>query len=74
MSGIEMRFNGHNFTSASQLQRELTRSMEKQVEDNLKKAAAPGVRMKKDPRRLHLQGLARADRERRHGPPIRAQT
>lgn len=47
MAGIEMRFNGRKITSASQLQRELTRSMEKQLEDNLKKAASPGVRMKK---------------------------
>lgn len=47
MAGIEMRFNGRKITSASQLQRELTRSMEKQVEDSLKKAAGPGVRMKK---------------------------
>ncbi|BBU58435.1 hypothetical protein KU6B_47000 [Mameliella alba] len=47
MAGIEMRFNGRKITSASQLQRELTRSMEKQLEDNLKKATGPGVRMKK---------------------------
>ncbi|PVB60390.1 hypothetical protein [Labrenzia sp. 011] len=47
MVGIEMRFNGRKITSASQLQRELTCSMEKQLEDNLKKAAGPGVRMKK---------------------------
>ncbi len=48
MAGIEMRFNGRKITSASQLQRELTRSMEKHLEDNLKKAAGPGVRMKKN--------------------------
>lgn len=47
MAGIEMRFNGRKITSASQLQRELTRTMERQVENNLKKAAGPGVRMKK---------------------------
>lgn len=47
MPGIEMRFNGRKITSASQLQRELTRGMERQVENNLKKAAGPGVRMKK---------------------------
>lgn len=29
MAGIEMRFNGRKITSAAQLQRELTRSMEK---------------------------------------------
>jgi hypothetical protein len=47
MAGIEMRFNGRKITSTSQLQRELTRSVEKHVEDSLKKAAGPGVRMKK---------------------------
>ena len=47
MARIEMRFNGRKITSASQLQRELTRSIEKQVENNLKKAAGPGVGMKK---------------------------
>lgn len=47
MAGIEMRFNGRKITSASQFQRELTRSMERQVENNLKKAVGPGVRMKK---------------------------
>ncbi|RUV80338.1 hypothetical protein EOA60_36935 [Mesorhizobium sp. M1A.F.Ca.IN.020.06.1.1] len=47
MAGIEMRFNGRKLTSATQLQRELTRSMEKHIKDSLKKAAGPGVRMKK---------------------------
>ena len=47
MARIEMRFNDRKITSAAQLQRELTRSMEKHVEDSLKKAAGPGVRMKK---------------------------
>jgi hypothetical protein len=47
MAGIEMRLGGRKITSAAQLQRELTRSMEKHVEDSLKKAAGPGVRMKK---------------------------
>ena len=47
MARIEMRFNGRKIASAAQLQRELTRSMEKHVEDSLKKAAGPGVRMKK---------------------------
>ncbi|RWF83656.1 hypothetical protein [Mesorhizobium sp.] len=46
MAGIGMRFNGRKVIS-SQLRRELTRSMEKQVEDSLKKASGPGVRMKK---------------------------
>lgn len=47
MARIEMRFNGRKITSTAQLQRELTRSMEKHVGDSLKKAAGPGVRMKK---------------------------
>lgn len=47
MAGIEMRFNGRKITSAAQLQRELTRSMEKHVEDSLKKTAGSDVRMKK---------------------------
>lgn len=47
MTGIEMRFNGRKIISSAQLQRELTRSMEKHVEDSLKKAAGPGVRMEK---------------------------
>jgi hypothetical protein len=47
MARIEMRFNGRKITSAAQLQRELTRSIEKHVEDSLKKAAGPGVRMNK---------------------------
>ncbi len=47
MSGIEIRFNGRKIISTAQLQRELTRSMEKHVEDSLKKAAGPGVRMEK---------------------------
>ncbi|QDL90989.1 hypothetical protein FDP22_03795 [Paroceanicella profunda] len=47
MARIEMRFNGRKITSGAQLRRELTRSMEKHVEDSLKKAAGPGVRMKK---------------------------
>ncbi len=47
MAGIEMRFNGRKITSNSQLQRELTQSVEKHVEDSLKRAAGPGVRMKK---------------------------
>lgn len=47
MVGIEMRLNGRKITSSGQLERELKRSMEKQVEDGLKKAAGPSVRMKK---------------------------
>ncbi|WP_287305788.1 hypothetical protein [Mesorhizobium sp.] len=40
MAGIEMRFNGRKVTS-SQFRRELARSMEKQIEDSLKKAGGP---------------------------------
>ena len=47
MARIEIRLNGRKITSAAQRQRELTRSVEKHVEDSLKKAAGPGVRMKK---------------------------
>lgn len=47
MVGVEMRLNGRKITSSGQLERELKRSMEKQVEDGLKKAAGPSVRMKK---------------------------
>lgn len=47
MARIEMRFNGRKIISTAQLQRELTHSMEKQVEDGLKKAAGSGVQMKK---------------------------
>lgn len=47
MAGFEMRFNGRKISSSAQLQRELKRSMEKHVEDSLKKAAGPGVRMVK---------------------------
>lgn len=47
MARIEMRFNGRKITSAAQLRRDLTRSIEKHVEDSLKKAAGPGVRMNK---------------------------
>ena len=56
MAGIEMRFNGGKITSAAQLQRELTRSMEKHVEDSLKKAAGPGVRMKKSREGYSFEG------------------
>jgi len=47
MVGIEMRLNGRKITSQGQLERELKRSIEKQIEDGLKKAAGPGVHMTK---------------------------
>jgi hypothetical protein len=57
MAGIEMRFNGRKITSTAQLQRELTRSMEKHIEDSLKKAAGPGVRMEKTRNGYTFEGL-----------------
>jgi hypothetical protein len=51
-----MRFNGRKTTSAAQLQRELMRSVEKHVEDSLKKAAGPGVRMKKTHKGYSFEG------------------
>ena len=50
MFKMEMRFNGRKITSASQLERELKRSIERRVEDSLKRAAGPGMRMKKKTR------------------------
>lgn len=47
MARIEMRFSGRKIASAAQLQRELTRSMEKHLEGSIKKSAGPGVRMRK---------------------------
>lgn len=47
MAHTGIRLNGRKITSASQLQRELMRSLEKGVEESLKKAADPGVRLKK---------------------------
>lgn len=48
MFSIKMQFNGRKITSNAQLQRELKRSMTKHIESNLKKAAGPGVQMKKN--------------------------
>lgn len=47
MFKMEMRFNGKKITSGNQLQRELTKAVEKHTETALKKAAGPGVRLKK---------------------------
>lgn len=47
MATVKMRLNGRSLSSATQLKRELARNIEKQVEDGLKKAAGPGVRIKK---------------------------
>lgn len=56
MARFEIRINGRKITSTAQLQRELTRSMEKYVQDSLKKAAGPGVRMNKTRDGYSLQG------------------
>ena len=47
MLKMDMRLNGRKVTSTSQFQRELKRSMERSVEAHIKKAAGPGMRMKK---------------------------
>lgn len=44
---IEMTINGRKITSASQIERELTRAAARAVEDSIRKAAGPGVRIKK---------------------------
>ena len=59
MVHIEMRLNGRRITSASQLQRELTRTMEKHVEDSLRKAAGSGTRIRKTRDGYMLTGTSR---------------
>lgn len=44
---FEMKINGRNVTSASQIERELLKSAERAIEDSIRKAAGPGVRVKK---------------------------
>lgn len=44
---LEMKINGRKVTSASQINRELTKAVEKHAEAALKQAAGPGVRLKK---------------------------
>ena len=44
---LEIRFNGRKITSKTMLDRELKKAVEKHVEDNLRKVAGPGMRMKK---------------------------
>lgn len=44
---FEMKINGRKVTSASQIERELTKAGERAVEDGIRKAAGPGVRIKK---------------------------
>ena len=40
MLKMEMRFNGRKITSSSQLDRELMRSIERRVEDSLRRATS----------------------------------
>lgn len=44
---IEMKINGRAVTSTSQIQRELKKAAEGAVESGLRRAAGPGVRIKK---------------------------
>ena len=44
---FEMKINGRKVTSASQIERELTKAAEQAVEESIRKAAGPGVRIKK---------------------------
>ena len=44
---FEMKINGRKVTSASQIERELTKAAEDAVEESIRKAAGPGVRIKK---------------------------
>ena len=44
---FEMKINGRKVTSASQIERELTKAAEHAVEEGIRKAAGPGVRIKK---------------------------
>ena len=72
MLKMEMRLNGRKITSAAQFERELGRSIEKHARDRLKKAAGPGVRLKKTREGHVLEGAPdRIERTkqklRRHG-------
>lgn len=42
-----MKYNGRTIRSASQLSREIKKDMEKHVEASLRRAADPGVRLRK---------------------------
>lgn len=56
MARIEMRLNGRKINSEAQLGRKLKRSMEKHVENSLKKATGPGVRIKKNRNGYSFEG------------------
>lgn len=44
---FEMKINGRKVTSGSQIERELAKAAERAVEDGIRQAAGPGVRIKK---------------------------
>lgn len=44
---IEMKINGRKVTSASQIERELKKAADKAVESGLRRAAGPGVSIRK---------------------------
>ena len=44
---IEMKINGRKVTSASQIERELKKAADKAVESGLRRAAGPGVAIRK---------------------------
>lgn len=44
---IEMKINGRKVTSASQIERELKKAADKAVERGLRRAAGPGVAIRK---------------------------
>lgn len=46
---IGMTFNGRKVTSTSQLSRELTKAAERALENGIRKAAGPGVRVTRTP-------------------------
>lgn len=68
---FEMKNNGRKVTSASQIERELTKAAEHAVEESIRKAAGPGVRIKKT-RELHHRRLTRSDRPADPSPSLSA--
>lgn len=44
---LKMKLNGKTITSSRQLEREFQKSFDKQLEKGLKKAAGPGVKLRK---------------------------
>ena len=56
MVRIDMKFNGKHITSSQQLEREMKRSFEKTIEQGIRRAAGPGVRVKKTRNGFEAQG------------------